>query len=490
MVWYSVDIMFDTYQTLGPWDELFEAPGVPRPAFRPFYEALTQIGSRDYVRLQKEAEQALVRTGITFVVYGDKDGQEKIMPFDLLPRIVTAEDWAPLEKGLIQRIEALNLFLDDLYHDQKILKDKVVPSDLILSASSFRKECIGLNPPQGIWIHVTGTDLIRDPSGEFLVLEDNLRCPSGVSYVLENRDLVKRAFPTWFEKLQIRPVDHYPDLLYEVLDHIGPSHAESRIGVLTPGVFNSAYFEHSFLARKMGVELLEGQDLIVENDRVYIRTTRGLEPIHVLYRRIDDDFLDPRAFRPDSMIGVPGLFQAYKKGNIALANAPGTGVADDKAVYAYVPDIIRYYLDQDPILNNVPTYLCDRPKDLDYVVNNLDKLVVKATNESGGYGMLMGHQASQGQRDEFKQKILAKPRGYIAQPVVNLSQAPTLVGDHFEGRRVDLRPYILYGKDIKVIPGGLTRVALKPGSLVVNSSQGGGSKDTWVLGAPAGGVSC
>jgi uncharacterized circularly permuted ATP-grasp superfamily protein len=472
--------MFNAYSTNGIWDELFESAGVPRPAFQPFYEALGRTSPEEYRRLQTEAEKALIRTGITFVVYGDKEGQEKIMPFDLMPRIVTSNDWNHLERGLVQRIEALNLFLDDLYHDQKILKDGVVPAELILSAKSFRKECIGLNPPKGIWIHVTGTDLIRNTSGEFLVLEDNLRCPSGVSYVLENRDLVKRAFPHLFAQLNIRPVDHYPDLLYEVLDHICPGQ-EKRIGVLTPGAYNSAYFEHSFLARKMGVELLEGQDLVVENDRVYIRTTKGFEPINALYRRIDDDFLDPLAFRPDSMIGVPGLFQAYKKGNIALANAPGTGVADDKAVYAYVPDIIKYYLGQDSLLNNVPTYLCDRPKDLSYVVANLDKLVVKATNESGGYGMLMGHQATQAQRDEFKEKIVANPRGYIAQPVVDLSQAPTWVGDHFEGRRVDLRPYILYGKDIKVIPGGLTRVALKPGSLVVNSSQGGGSKDTWVI---------
>ncbi len=473
--------MFTDYQIQGPWDEFFQAPGVPHPAFQAIFEALNHTRKEDYLALHKEAERALIRTGITFVVYGDKEGQEKIMPFDLLPRIVTSQDWNRLEKGLIQRIQALNLFLDDIYHDQKILKDKVIPEELILSASSFRKECIGLNPPKGIWNHVTGTDLIRNPSGEFLVLEDNLRCPSGVSYVLENRELVKRAFPHLFEKLSIRPVETYPDMLFEVLDHICPGVQEKRFGVLTPGVYNSAYFEHSFLARKMGVELLEGQDLVVENDRVYIRTTHGFEPIHAIYRRIDDDFLDPKVFRPDSMIGVPGLFQAYKKGNLALANAPGTGVADDKAVYAFVPEMIRYYLGEDALLNNVPTYRCGREKDLGYVLANLDKLVVKATNESGGYGMLMGHQASKAQRDEFALKIQANPRGYIAQPVVDLSQAPTLVGDHFEGRRVDLRPYVLYGKDIKVLPGGLTRVALRPGSLVVNSSQGGGSKDTWVI---------
>jgi uncharacterized circularly permuted ATP-grasp superfamily protein len=472
--------MFDNYGIDGVWDELFEAPGVPRKALASFFETLKRTSGEELVRLQREAEQALVRTGITFVVYGDKEGNEKIMPFDLMPRIVTGSDWNRLERGLVQRIMALNLFLDDIYHDQKILKDKIIPAELIRSAPTFRPECVGLNPPKGIWIHVTGTDLIRDPAGEFLVLEDNLRCPSGVSYVLENRDLVKRAFPHLFEKLSIRPVDHYTDLLFDVLDYIGPP-GEKRFGVLTPGVYNSAYFEHSFLARRMGVELVEGQDLVVENDRVYIRTTSGFEPINAIYRRIDDDFLDPSVFRPDSMIGVPGLFQAYKKGNIALANAPGTGVADDKALYAYVPDIIKYYLGEDAVLNNVPTYLCDRPADLSHVLSNLDKLVVKATNESGGYGMLMGHQASQDQREEFARRIQANPRGYIAQPVVNLSQAPTLIGDHFEGRRVDLRPYVLYGEDIRVIPGGLTRVALKQGSLVVNSSQGGGSKDTWVV---------
>ncbi len=480
-------IMFDSYRIDGVWDELFAGPGKPHPTFQGFFDALSRISSDEYRTLQKEAEAALIRTGITFVVYGDKDGQERIMPFDLLPRIVTAKDWEYLEQGLIQRIQALNLFINDIYHDQKVLKDKVVPAELVLSASSFRKECLGLDPPKGIWIHVTGTDLIRDEDGRFLVLEDNLRCPSGVSYVLENRELVKRAFPQLFSMLPIRPVDHYPEMLYEILDHICPAASRRRIGVLTPGSYNSAYFEHSFLARKMGVDLLEGPDLVVEDDHVFIRTTTGFEPVHALYRRIDDDFLDPLAFRPDSMIGVPGLFSAYKKGNIALANAPGTGVADDKALYAYVPQIIKYYLGEDALLSNVPTYLCDRPKDLSYVLDNLDKLVVKATNESGGYGMLMGHQASAAQRSEFKEKIKANPRNYIAQPVVNLSQAPTLVGDRFEGRRVDLRPYILYGKSIKVLPGGLTRVALRPGSLVVNSSQGGGSKDTWVIAEGEGG---
>jgi uncharacterized circularly permuted ATP-grasp superfamily protein len=474
--------MFDKYEMPGIWDEFFEAPGVPRKAFHEVWNGLSKVSPEEYLRLNQEAESALIRTGITFVVYGDNAGQEKIMPFDLWPRVITAQEWRRIEKGLAQRIYALNLFLDDVYHEQKILHDGVVPRDLVLSATSFRKECIGLDPPRGIWIHVTGTDLIRDPSGEFLVLEDNLRCPSGVSYVLENRELVKRSFPQMFEKMPIRTVENYSDMLFEVLDNISPRHKENRrFGVLTPGVFNSAYFEHSYLARKMGTELVEGQDLVVDEDLVYIRTTHGFEQIDVLYRRIDDDFLDPLTFRPDSMIGVPGLFQAYRKGNIALANAPGTGIADDKAIYAYVPAMIKYYTGEESILPNVQTYLCDRPKELGYVLAHLDKLVVKATNESGGYGMLMGHQASKSERDEFALKIQANPRSYIAQPVVDLSQAPTLVGDHFEGRRVDLRPYILYGEEIKVLPGGLSRVALKKGSLVVNSSQGGGSKDTWVL---------
>jgi uncharacterized circularly permuted ATP-grasp superfamily protein len=474
-------MMFQKYSMDGVWDELFESPGVPHPEFASILEAFQGLDQHEYQRLQTEAEKSQFRTGITFVVYGNKEGQEKIIPFDLMPRLITAQDWRKVEAGLIQRIHALNLFLDDIYNEQKILRDKIIPKDLILSAKTYRKECQGLKPPQGIWIHITGTDLIRNQKGEFLVLEDNLRCPSGVSYVLENRDLVKRALPSLFDRFSIQPVQHYPDLLFEVLDYISPHHQEHSFGVLTPGVYNSAYFEHSFLARKMGVELVEGRDLVVENDYVYLRTTKGFQPIDVLYRRVDDDFMDPLAFRPDSVIGIPGLFRAYKKGNIALANAPGTGIADDKAVYAYVPEIIRYYLGEEAILPNVPTYLCNKEKDLKYVLENLDKLVVKATNESGGYGMLMGHQASNVQREDFAKKILAEPRNFIAQPVIDLSQAPTLIDGSFEGRRVDLRPYVLYGQDIKVLPGGLTRVALNKGSLVVNSSQGGGSKDTWVL---------
>jgi uncharacterized circularly permuted ATP-grasp superfamily protein len=473
--------MFDKYAVSDVWDEFFSAPGVPRPHLSGVWEDLQKISPDEFHRLHTEAQRALIRSGATFLVYGSDEGTEKIIPFDLIPRILTHREWNHLEAGLRQRIEALNLFLDDVYHGAKIIHDGVVPGELVYSSRTFRPECQGLDPPKGIWIHVTGTDLIRDADGTFVVLEDNLRCPSGVSYVLENRELVKRAFPQMFEHAGVMPVEDYPDMLFDVLDYVSPGSGSRRLGVLTPGAYNSAYFEHSFLARKMGIELVEGQDLVVEDGFVFVSTTTGLQRIDGIYRRIDDDFLDPLAFNPDSVIGVPGLFDAYRRGNVALVNAPGTGVADDKAIYSYVPDMIRYYLDQDAILPNVPTWRCDRPDELSHVLANLDSLVVKAVNESGGYGMLMGHQASRAEREEFAARIAANPRNYIAQPVVNLSQAPTLVGDHFAGRRVDLRPYVLYGRDIRIVPGGLTRVALRPGSLVVNSSQGGGTKDTWVL---------
>jgi uncharacterized circularly permuted ATP-grasp superfamily protein len=399
-----------------------------------------------------------------------------------------------LEAGLKQRVQALNLFIDDLYHDQKILKDGIIPLDLVHSASGYRPECIGLNPPGGICCHITGTDLVRGADGQFYVLEDNLRCPSGVSYVLENRVVMKRSFPRAFDTARVVPVVDYPNRLLELLEFLAPPRRDKPVvAVWTPGVYNSAYFEHSFLAQQMGIELVEGRDLVVVDDRVMMRTTTGLRPVDVLYRRIDDDFIDPEVFRSDSMLGVPGLMRAYRAGRVALANAPGTGVADDKAVYAYVPEMIRYYLDQDTILNNVETYLCWREKDLQHVLANLDKLVVKKVGESGGYGMLVGPHASEKERAEYGEQVRANPRNFIAQPTLSLSRVPTLVDDHFEGRHVDLRPYILYGEDIYVMPGGLTRVALKKGSLVVNSSQGGGSKDTWVVEAcslPEGGASC
>jgi uncharacterized circularly permuted ATP-grasp superfamily protein len=396
---------------------------------------------------------------------------------------VPAPEWQWIERGLKQRIRALNSFISDIYHEQRILKDGIIPREVILSAASFRPQCVGLNPPRGVWCHITGTDLVRDRDGQIYVLEDNLRVPSGVSYVIENRDLMKRTFPQVFRGLKINPVEDYPSRLLESLETMAPPHVSSKptVVLLTPGIYNSAYFEHSFLAQRMGIQLVEGRDVVVHDNHVWMRTTKGLRKVDVIYRRIDDDFLDPKTFRPDSLLGVPGLMDAYRAGNVALANAPGNGVADDKVVYAYVPDMIRYYEGEEPVLPNVPTYLCWRDADRQHVVSNLDKLVVKAANEAGGYGMLVGPHASAAQREEFKAKIEASPRNYIAQPTLALSRVPTLIGDTFEGRHVDLRPYILYGKDIWVLPGGLTRVALRRGSLVVNSSQGGGSKDTWVL---------
>jgi uncharacterized circularly permuted ATP-grasp superfamily protein len=424
----------------------------------------------------------MFKLGVTFSVYGDEQGTERVLPFDIIPRVITATEWEWLEKGLKQRIHALNLFLSDIYAEQKIVKDGIIPLELILSATGFLKPCIGLKPPQGIWCHITGTDLVRDRAGEWYVLEDNLRCPSGVSYVLENRRVMKSTFPQVFRTMAIEPVEDYPSHLLETLLHLAPpSLPNPTVVVLTPGIYNSAYFEHSFLAQQMGVELVEGRDLVVSDGYLKMRTTKGLQHVDVVYRRIDDIFIDPLAFHPDSLLGIPGLMEVYQSGRVAIANALGTGIADDKVIYAFVPEMIRYYLGEDPILQNVPTYLCWEEKQLDYVLANLDQLVVKSANESGGYGMLIGTQASPQEREEFAKRIQATPRNYIAQPTLSLSRVPTLIEDQIEGCHVDLRPYILYGKDIYVNPGGLTRVALKRGSLVVNSSQGGGSKDTWVL---------
>ena len=473
---------FNSYSTDDFYDELIEPSGVPRKGAKILVERLESLADGEILGRQKAAEAAMYNMGITFAVYGGEEGAEKIFPFDIIPRIVEAKDWTYIEKGLKQRIHALNLFLDDIYHEQKILKDKAIPADIVLSASSFRPECIGLNVPRGIWCHITGTDLVRDRDGQHYVLEDNLRCPSGVSYVLENRQILKRTLPVAFEASRVRAVDDYPARLLATLQYLAPEHVSSpNVVVLTPGMYNSAYFEHSFLAQQMGVELVEGSDLVVMDGFVHMRTTRGFQRVDVIYRRIDDDFIDPKTFRADSVLGVPGLIDVYRNGRVALANAPGTGIADDKAVYAYLPQIIKYYLDEDIMLPNVPTYICADQKEREYVLANLDKLVVKATNESGGYGMLVGPHSTKEQQAEFAELIRKNPRNYIAQPTLALSRAPVLMEDHFEGRHIDLRPYILYGKDIYVMPGGLTRVALKKGSLVVNSSQGGGSKDTWVL---------
>jgi uncharacterized circularly permuted ATP-grasp superfamily protein len=478
---------FSNYDTQGFYDEMFETGGQPRPHAGLLLETVERLSDGHLLRYKHAAERLLLQMGITFNVYGDSAGTERIFPFDLIPRIVAADEWNHIERGLKQRVHALNSFIDDIYHDQKILANGVIPRDVILSAASYRKQCHGLNPPRRVWCHVTGTDLVRGGDGRYYVLEDNLRVPSGVSYVLENREVLKRIFPAVFEGLSVRPVAEYPSRLLETLESIAPlAVANPRVVLLTPGIYNSAYFEHSFLAQQMGVQLVEGRDLVVEGGDVFMRTTKGMERVDVIYRRIDDDFLDPQAFRPDSLLGVPGLMSAYKNGRVALANAPGNGVADDKVIYAYVPDMIRYYEGEDPILPNVPTYLCWRESDRAYVLEHLAELVVKAANESGGYGMLVGPHSTAAEREEFARRIQAEPRNYIAQPTLALSRVPTIVDDHFEGRHVDLRPYVLCGKEIYVVPGGLTRVAMKKGSLVVNSSQGGGSKDTWVLSAPAG----
>ncbi|HEV2199266.1 MAG TPA: circularly permuted type 2 ATP-grasp protein [Bryobacteraceae bacterium] len=477
---------FAQYQTDGFYDEMFDPQGAARAEARLLLETVESLDEGQLQRCQRAAERLLLQLGVTFNVYGDSAGTERIFPFDLIPRIVHAGEWSWIERGLKQRIRALNEFIDDIYHDQKILKDKVIPEEVIRSAIFYRPQCVGINPPRRVWCHITGTDLVRHGDGQVYVLEDNLRVPSGVSYVLENRDLMKRTFPQIFEGLHVRPVDDYPSKLLETLEAIAPPSSWQKsqkptVVLLTPGMYNSAYFEHSFLAQKMGIQLVEGRDLAVLDGAVWMRTTKGLRKVDVIYRRIDDDFLDPQAFRPDSLLGVPGLVEAYRAGNVALANAPGNGVADDKVVYAYVPDMIRYYEGEDPILPNVPTFLCWRDQDRQHVLQNLDKLVVKSANEAGGYGMLVGPHSTAGEREEFAGRIQARPRDYIAQPTLALSRVPTLVEDHLEGRHVDLRPYILYGQEIQVLPGGLTRVALRKGSLVVNSSQGGGSKDTWVL---------
>lgn len=477
--------MIETFKHYDPgyyYDELIESIGKPRPGAQLIVEKIESLSPGGLIMRQKAAEALLLKMGITFNVYGRDEGTEKIFPFDIIPRIVSREDWQQIEDGLKQRIFALNEFIQDIYNDKKILKDNIIPRELILSSRTYRKECEGFTPPRGIWCHVTGTDLVRDRDGQFYVLEDNLRCPSGVSYVLENRQVLKRTFPQVFEASHVRAVDDYPTKLIEMLAHLAPESVQDpTIAVLTPGIFNSAYFEHSFLAQQMGVELVEGQDLVVSDGFVHMLTTKGLKRVDVLYRRIDDDFIDPAVFRPDSLLGVKGLIDVYKAGRIAMANAPGTGVADDKVIYAYVPQIIKYYTGEDPILPNVPTYICWDDKDRQYVLEHLDQLVVKAANESGGYGMLIGPHATDAERASFAEKIKAEPRNYMAQPTINLSRVPTIVGDAIEGRHVDLRPYILYGKELYVQPGGLTRVALTRGSLVVNSSQGGGSKDTWVI---------
>ncbi|MFP4331444.1 MAG: circularly permuted type 2 ATP-grasp protein [Spirochaetaceae bacterium] len=461
---------------------MFSAACEPREHARLITRFFDELSPGELSAKQRAAEHFLLQMGITFNVYGDPTGAERIFPFDIIPRVIPRGEWDRIERGLKQRVKALNLFLDDMYHDKRICSDGVIPRALVESASGYRSQCEGIDPPAGIWCHVTGSDLVRDADGSYYVLEDNLRSPSGVSYMLANRLVMKRSFPRLFSAAEVLPVAEYANQLRQTLEYLAPDNLpHPRVVVLTPGMYNSAYFEHSFLAQQMGVDLVEGRDLVVDEGYVCMRTTAGLERVDVIYRRIDDDFLDPQVFRKDSMLGVPGLMGVYRKGRVALANAPGTGVADDKALYAYVPEIVRYYLEEEIILPNVPTYLCERPDDRSYVVENIGKLVVKSVNESGGYGMLVGPESTRTERSEFRRRIKENPRNYIAQPTLSLSRTPILQQKGFEGRHVDLRPYILLGRETYVTPGGLTRVALKKGSLVVNSSQGGGSKDTWIV---------
>ncbi len=480
-------MLLDNYQKEDFFDEMVAEDGEIRPHYEAVAEGLNEVTLDEYRNKQIAVDASFMRHGVTFTVYSDDQGTERIFPFDCVPRVISAEEWDHIEAGLIQRITALNLFLHDIYHDQKILKERVIPARYVLGAKHFRRECAGMNVAKDIYVHICGTDLIRDREGRYLVLEDNLRCPSGASYMLENRAALKRAFPDLFQSVKPLPVGEYSQNLLAALQYAAPGSFggdHPTVVLLTPGVYNSAYFEHAFLARQMGIPIVEGRDLVVRDSKVYMRSTAGLMKVDVIYRRIDDDFLDPSKFREDSLLGVPGLFNAARAGNVTLANAVGTGVADDKVVYYFVPKIIKYYLDQDPILPNVDTFLASEDADRAHILANLDKLVVKSANEAGGYGMLMGPWATKEEIEEFRKNIEADPRNFIAQNPISLSRHPTWVGDGFEGRHIDLRPYILFGEKVTVTPGGLTRVALRKGSLVVNSSQGGGSKDTWVLRPP------
>ena len=481
--------LFDHYTLDGFYDEMFESAGVPRPHYRSLHATLESLSARDFRQRAQMAEMSMLNQGVTFTVYGDDQGLEKTMPVDLVPRIITNREWAKIERGLVQRLRALNLFLKDIYHDQKILNDGVVPRELVVNAKHFRREFLGAKVPKDVYVHICGTDLVRDDKGDYYILEDNLRSPSGVSYLLQNRMLMTRIFPGLFRENRVLAVDHYCSQLLTNLRYVSPrQNDDPTVVLLTPGEFNSAYFEHAFLAQQMGIDLVQGRDLYVENNLVWMKTTRGPQRVDVIYRRIDDDFLDPLTFRPDSSLGIPGLINAYRAGNVALANAVGTGIADDKVIYAYVPAMIKYYLDEDALLPNVPTFLSSDAVQRDHILKNLDKLVVKSANEAGGYGMLMGPQSTKAEQDSFAEQIKADPRNFVAQPLVEISRAPAFVADAdgFEGRHIDLRPYILMGEEITIIPGGLTRVALRKGSYVVNSSQGGGSKDTWVLAQAAG----
>ncbi len=477
-----------------PFDEMalddlerdFKNSTLARPHYKQFSQWLSQQSDQYLSARREEADLMFRRVGITFAVYGESGGTERTIPFDIVPRIFPASEWSRLETGLRQRVTALNMFLHDVYHEQHILKAGVIPKEQVINNAQFRPEMVGVDVPMNIYAHIAGIDIVRathgENTGEFFVLEDNLRVPSGVSYMLENRKMMMRLFPELFAQHRVAPVAHYPDLLLDTLRQAAPNmHANATVVVLTPGMYNSAYFEHAFLAQQMGVELVEGKDLFVQKDVVYMRTTQGAKRVDVIYRRVDDDFLDPEVFRSDSALGAAGLLRAYRAGNVAICNAIGTGVADDKSIYPYVPDMIRFYLDEEPLISNVPTYMCRKPDDLKYVLDNMADLVVKEVHGAGGYGMLVGPASTKAEVAEFKEKVKAHPEGYIAQPTLALSTCPTYVDSGIAPRHIDLRPFVLSGKEVRMAPGGLTRVALKEGSLVVNSSQGGGTKDTWVL---------
>ena len=474
---------FDIYD-LDPsiYDEMFLPDGAPREHSRELHQALLDLSVEEANGIQERVTRSFSNEGISFQVYGDTEGEERIIPVDCVPRVVTADDWRFLDKGLTQRLKALNLFLEDIYNDARIIEDGVIPPDMVLGCPQYRTEMKGFSAPHGTWVAVCGTDLVRTNDG-FRVLEDNLRVPSGVSYMIANRKAVKASMRRLYRSSRVREVEHYGETLLTTLRELAPGgKSDPCIVLLTPGVYNSAFYEHMFLAHEIGAELVEGRDLLVDDGFVYMRTTTGLRRVDVVYRRVDDDFIDPLVFRPDSLLGVPGLLHAYKRGNVALANAPGTGVADDKSVYVYVPDMVRYYLHEEPILSNVETYMCRRPEDLEYTLDNLHDLVVKRVGESGGYGMLIGPHSTPDERDEYAKQVRANPPDFIAQPVLALSRAPCLIDGQFEPRHVDLRPFVLTGRETRIVPGAFCRVALRRGSLVVNSSQGGGGKDLWVLG--------
>ncbi|MCJ8211312.1 circularly permuted type 2 ATP-grasp protein [Mucilaginibacter sp. RS28] len=479
---------FNGYKAISNvWDEMYASNLAVRSPYERVIDYLALESVEDLNKKEELAQRLFMKQGITFTVYNSGEGIEKIFPFDIIPRIITSAEWDFVEKGIKQRLTALNLFLKDIYHNQFIVKDNIVPIDVIYSCPHFLREMYQVGVPYDIYVHIAGIDLIRDENGDFLVLEDNLRTPSGVSYMLENREITKRLFPDLLPSCGVRGVNEYPTLLYKNLQSLSPRQISNpTVVLLSPGIYNSAYFEHTTLARLMGVELVEGRDLVVNNQKVYMKTTIGLQQVDVIYRRVDDEFLDPLVFKPESILGVAGIMGAYRKGNVAIVNAIGNGVADDKAIYSYVPDMIRYYLNEEPILKNVPTYRLSNPDAREFVFANINKMVVKKTNESGGYGMLMGHAASEQEIERYKQEILKAPRNFIAQPTIALSTAPCYIQGKLQPRRIDLRPYALCGPSgIEIVPGGLTRVALKEGSLVVNSSQGGGSKDTWVLTPPS-----